>query len=101
MIYNALVDGAEQGLTGGTLFRYVVSECPRATSKKNLKASLLALSDRDMKDAKVLHVIYALAIQHRLDPPSTADAEPEEDDDLPSLKKRAKGPKKKKRLDRA
>jgi hypothetical protein len=94
-IYNAIVDGAEQGLTGRTLFRYVVSECPKATSKKIVRASLLALTDPEMKDAKVLNVIYALAIQYRLDPNSAADHDSEEDDDLPSLKKRTKVSKKK------
>ena len=89
-IYEALVDGAEEGLTGAPLFKHVVDECPKATSKKIVKASLLALTDKDLKDEKVLRAIYDLAIKHRLDP--AADVEDEEDDTAraPELKGRKK-----------
>lgn len=86
-IYEALVEGATEGLTGEELFRHVLEECPKATSKKIVKASLLALSDPDLKDADILHVIYALAIKHRLDPWVKEDAE---QSDLPIESKKRK-----------
>lgn len=78
-IYEALIAGAENGLVEEALFRYVVSQCPNASSKKIVKASLLALSDPDMKDGTILTVVYALAIKHRLDPVSKADLDPDDD----------------------
>lgn len=81
-IYEALVDGAVSGKSGKELFAAVVEKCPKATSKKIVKASLLALSDPDIKDANVLHVIYALAIKHRLDPASKDDNDGDQEPDL-------------------
>ena len=72
-IYEALIAGAEKGLSDDALFRHVLEHCPKASSKKIVKASLLALTDPDLNDAKILHVIYALAIKHRLDPVSKGD----------------------------
>jgi hypothetical protein len=94
-IYDALVDGAEDGLAGTSLYDYVVKECPKATSKKIVKASLLALSDPDLKEEKILKVIYDLAIKHRLDPVSPDDAEEEPAEKAPKLKadRRSKKPK--------
>ena len=95
-IYEAIVDGAEDGLTGTALFKHVLSECPNATSKKIVKASLLALTDPEMKDEKVLRVIYDLAIKHRLDAVSENDAEPDDASDAPKLKADRKHTKKQK-----
>lgn len=67
-IYEALIDGSQEGLSDGKLFRYVLEKCPKATSKKIVMASLLALSDPEIKDKNILDVVYALAIKHRLDP---------------------------------
>jgi hypothetical protein len=66
-IYAALVDGATAGLRDDALYQFVLDQCPRATSQKIVRASLLALSDPALSDRSVLHVIYALAIKHRLD----------------------------------
>lgn len=77
-IYHALVEGAQAGLTDRALYQHVVGECHKATSKKIVKASLLALSDPDLKDSNILHAIYALAIKHRLDPMSNDDVEESE-----------------------
>ena len=74
-IYQALIKGAEEGLSDKALYKYVVAECPKASSKKIVKASLLALSDPDVKDANILQVVYALAIKHRLDPATAEDVE--------------------------
>lgn len=60
----------------GFVARHVLTECPKASSKKIVKASLLALSDPDVKDAQILQVVYALAIRHRLDPVTENDFEP-------------------------
>ncbi|MCQ4628770.1 MULTISPECIES: hypothetical protein [Shinella] len=78
-IYEALIEGAETGLSGDELFKHVASHCPNASSKKIVKASLLALSDPDLKDANILQVVYALAIKHRLDPVSKGDLEDTEE----------------------
>jgi len=80
-IYHALVEGATEGMTDDKLFEHVMSECPKATSRKVVKASLLALSDPDLKDGNVLQIIYAMAIKHRLDPWVKEDREPEESED--------------------
>ena len=67
-IYNALIGGAQAGLAGEKLFRLVLEKCPKTTSKKIVRASLMALSDPDVKDKKILEVVCALAIKHRLEP---------------------------------
>jgi len=83
-IYDALLDGAQAGLTDKALFKHVLSEYPKASSKKIVKASLLALSDPDVKDANILNVIYALAIKHRLDPVSKDDIDVVEEEPAPA-----------------
>ena len=65
-VYEALVDGAMEGLTDQALYDFVKARCPNATSKKIVRASLLALIDH-LRDRNILDVIYALAIKHRLD----------------------------------
>ena len=89
-IYEALIDGAQAGLSDSALFKHVVAECPKATSKKIVKASLLALTDPEVKDANILQVVYALAIKHRLDPAHAHDAEEEVEApvvEMPKVKK--------------
>ena len=66
-VYEALVDGATEGLTDQALYDFVKARCPNATSKKIVRASLLALIDPHLRDRNILDVIYALAIKHRLD----------------------------------
>ncbi|WP_064684663.1 hypothetical protein [Rhizobium bangladeshense] len=77
-VYEALVDGAMEGLTGEALYDFVKMRCPKATSKKIVRASLLALTDPHLNDRNILDVIYALAIKHRLDDGVLDDGE--EDD---------------------
>lgn len=92
-IYKALVEGAQTGLTDKALYQHVVEECHKATSKKIVKASLLALSDPDLKDSNILHAIYALAIKHRLDPSCMDDVEePEAIKEAPKDKRTSKKP---------
>jgi hypothetical protein len=76
-IYQALLEGASKGLSDAELYAFVKEETPKATSKKIVRASLLALTDPDVRDANILHVIYALAIKHRLDPVTDDDGEDE------------------------
>ncbi|PKA42321.1 hypothetical protein CWR43_17405 [Rhizobium sullae] len=79
-VYEALLDGATEGLSGKELYNFVLRRCPKATSKKIVRASLLALSDPHVRDRNVLHTIYALAIAHRMDEVgSTSDPDDEED----------------------
>ena len=75
-IYSALVEGAATGLSDDALYGFVLKQCPKASSKKIVHASLLALTDPDLKDRDILNAIYALAIKHRLS--ATADNENEE-----------------------
>ena len=88
-IYHALIDGAQAGLADEKLFRHVLEKCPKATSKKIVRASLLALSDPDVKDKSILDVIYALAIKHRLDPLTKDDLEEVKDKPEPKRAKKA------------
>jgi len=66
-VYHALVDGATSGLSDRVLYDFVQKECGKTSSKKIVRASLLALSDPDLRDGNILNTIYALAIKHRLD----------------------------------
>ena len=65
-VYQALIDGAAQGLSDRNLYDFVLEICPDTKNKTIVRASLLALSDPDIKDANILGTIYALAIKHRL-----------------------------------
>jgi hypothetical protein len=66
-VYDALIEGATRGLSDTSLYDFVIKKCPKTTSRRIVRASLLALSDPDVKNAQVLQVVYALAIKHRLD----------------------------------
>ncbi len=66
-VYDALIEGAYNGLADKQLHDYVFEQCPKANSRRIVRASLLALSDPHVEDRNVLNVIYALAIKHRLD----------------------------------
>lgn len=77
-VYEALIEGAYLGLSDAELHDYVFQKCPKATSKRLVRAALLALSDPNVQDRNVLNVIYALAIRHRLDGGPDTDADDEE-----------------------
>ncbi|WP_042119802.1 hypothetical protein [Rhizobium etli] len=81
-VYEALVDGAMDGLTGEALYDFVKMRCPKATSKKIVRASLLALTDPHLKDRNILDVIYTLAIKHRLDEGVLDDGDEDEPAEL-------------------
>jgi hypothetical protein len=83
-VYEALLDGATEGFSGKALFDFVLERCPKATSKKIVRASLLALTDPDVTDRNVLHTIYALAIAHRMD--EVGSASDPDDDENPTEK---------------
>lgn len=86
-VYNALVEGASEGLTGDALYKYIVKECPKTSSKRIVKASLLALSDPHIRDRQVLETIYALAIDYRLSVLGVEDDTPDDDEDKPAQPK--------------
>lgn len=88
-IYDTVIEGARSGLTDDRLFRHVLEHCPKATSKKIVRASLLALSDPDVKDKTTLDVMYALAIKHRLVPLSKNDLKEMKDKPEPTRAKKA------------
>lgn len=77
-VYHALIDGATEGLSGDELYEHVVEKCPKTSSKRVVKAALLALSDPELKDRNILNTIYALAIEYRL---RSLGVEDEDDDD--------------------
>lgn len=79
-VYSTLIDGAEAGLSARALYDYVQKECGKTSSKKIVRASLLALSDPKIKDAEILHIIYDLAIRHRVDKDPYNDVDVEEDE---------------------
>lgn len=80
-IYNVLLEGATAGLSDNMLYDFVKLHVPKATSKKIVHASLFALTDPDVRDANVLHVIYALAIKHRMDASEPDDVSGDEGND--------------------
>ncbi|THK35768.1 hypothetical protein EHS39_23260 [Ensifer sp. MPMI2T] len=81
-VYEALVEGAMQGHSDRNLYDFVQKRCQKTSSKKLVRASLLALTDPDLKDRNILSTIYALAIKHRLDE-ARADEIDDVDDDEP------------------
>ncbi|WP_026614823.1 hypothetical protein [Ensifer aridi] len=94
-VYEALVEGATQGHSDRSLYDFVRSRCPKTSSKKLVRASLLALTDPDLKDRNILSTIYALAIKHRLDEVRVDEIDDEDDDDpkelAPSVSRRPDG----------
>jgi len=84
-IYHALVDGATAGLSDRELYDFVQKECGKTGSKKIVRASLLALSDPDLRDGNILNTIYALAIKHRLDAVAPDQHESEDVEIAPSI----------------
>ncbi|WP_026621084.1 hypothetical protein M728_004483 (plasmid) [Ensifer sp. WSM1721] len=84
-VYEALVEGATQGHSDTSLYEFVRRRCPKTSSKKLVRASLLALTDPDLKDRNVLSTIYALAIKHRLDEVRVDEIDDEDDDDPKEL----------------
>lgn len=92
-VYHALVDGATAGLSGQELFAFVQKECPKTSSKRIVRASLLALSDPDLRDGAILNTIYALAIKHRLDDMSGEDNGDEEVEEAPLIATKHREPK--------
>lgn len=77
-VYEALVDGAMEGLTDKALFDYVTRRCPKTSSRKIVRAALLGLTDPHLRDRNILDTIYALAIKHRMD--EFRDGEDADDD---------------------
>ena len=79
-VYQALLDGAIDGLSDQALYSYVQEECPKTSSKRIVKASLLALTDPDVKSKRVLDVVYALAIKYRLESLGVEEDHDEDDE---------------------
>lgn len=80
-IINTVIDGATDGLPVDALFAYIKEKHPKASSKKIVRASFLALSDPDLRDRNILNTIYGMAIKHRLDNAHEPDHDNDEDDD--------------------
>ena len=80
-IYSTVIDGAKEGLAVDALFSYIKDKHPKASSKKIVRASFLALSDPDLRDRNILNTIYGMAIKHRLDAAHEPDLDNDEEDD--------------------
>ncbi len=65
-VYAALVQGAQDGLTGDALFAHVQEKRADVDSKRITRAGLQALGDPKLTEKPVLDAIYALIITHRL-----------------------------------
>ncbi|GEO85913.1 hypothetical protein ACQKP1_24205 [Allorhizobium sp. NPDC080224] len=96
-IYHALVDGATEGLSDKALYEFVVQRCRKASSKKIVRAAMLALTDPDVTDRHVLNTIFALAIKHRIDEIGRGDLEQDDGENehpgpVPSRKRVKKEP---------
>ena len=70
---GALIDGATEGMTSAQLFDQIRQLYPKTKTEKIVRAAFHALSEPTLKDRNVLDVIYALALKHRLDEPSSDD----------------------------
>ncbi len=80
-VYNALIEGASDGLVGSTLHDFIIKKCPKTSSKRIVKASLMALTDPDVRERRVLETVYDLAIKYRLSSLGVDDDTHEDDDD--------------------
>lgn len=72
-IYEAILTGATQGLSGSALYDFTVERCPKVASRKIVRASMLALSDPKVSDSNILRKISALAIEQRIKELGVAD----------------------------
>ncbi len=61
------------------MYDFVLKRCPKTSSKKIVRASLLALTDPGATDKIVLDTIYGLAIKHRMDEVRVTDDYDEEE----------------------
>jgi hypothetical protein len=64
-VYEALLDGASEGRSDKALYDFVMERCPKATSKKIVRASLLALTDPHVTDrmSSILFTLWRLRIE--------------------------------------
>ncbi|MEB2846761.1 hypothetical protein [Endobacterium cereale] len=65
-VYKALIKGAADGRAGTDLHDFVTDKCLKTSSKRIVKASLMALTDPDVRKRYVLEAIFDLAIKYRL-----------------------------------
>ncbi|CAL4870008.1 hypothetical protein MMA231_04306 (plasmid) [Asticcacaulis sp. MM231] len=66
IVYDSLVQGALDGLTGDALFDHVKTILPEVKNKAVIKAGISALQDPKLTDRTILDSLYGLAIQRRL-----------------------------------
>jgi hypothetical protein len=65
-LYAVALDGIQKGLKKQALNEHIFNQCSDASSKRIVKASLLAFADANVLDKKILQQMSDLAIQHRL-----------------------------------
>ncbi|ESQ87815.1 hypothetical protein [Asticcacaulis benevestitus] len=97
VVYDSLVQGALDGLTGDALFNHVKTVLPEVKNKAVIKAGISALQDPKLTDRIVLDSLYDLAIQRRLagiatvsETKSSQDVEANTSDATTTEKKRRK-----------
>ena len=90
-LYDVLVTGATDGLTGEALLAHVRSARPDKGDKALAKVGLSALSDAKIAERPVLDAIYGLVMQIRFGAPVTDHVdEGHSNDDTPVKKRRKK-----------
>jgi hypothetical protein len=65
-IYEAILTGATDGLSGTALYDFTVERCPKAASGKIVRAAMLALSDPKLTDSNILQTISSFAVEQRI-----------------------------------
>ena len=80
-VYNALIEGASDGLVGSVLHDFVIEKCSKTSSKRIVRASLMALTDPDVRERYVLEAVYDLAIKYRLSSLGVDEDTHEDDED--------------------
>lgn len=76
---NACEPASLRERRSNALYDFVLKRCPKTSSKKIVRASLLALTDPGATDKIVLDTIYGLAIKHRMDEVRVTDDYDEEE----------------------
>ncbi|SFB59372.1 hypothetical protein SAMN03159496_05516 [Rhizobium sp. NFR07] len=65
-VYDVLVQGVGQGLSGYELYNFVMGRCKASSNKRICRASLLAMSDAPFLDRNALEGIYSIATDQRM-----------------------------------
>lgn len=65
-VYEVLIQGVREDLSGHDLYELVARRCKVSSDKRICRASLLAMSDARVRDRGILEHVYSLAADHRI-----------------------------------